>query len=177
MSTIRNYLVVAIALVVAPLWSAGCLADVVLARLSPDTRADAAAIEIKLKSGLIASPLAGKPQSGWIVQSGNSVAAKVRPPERIVELYSGDQNSATVLCRIAVRYYPQANRWQPLLQLVDEPAVVRTPDGWRPVMLATGAPLLIAQTSNDAPNSEGFRQTLQFGLTSGAVSIDAWRVH
>lgn len=176
MMPFRHYAVGMLITVAAALsWPSLVSAETVIARLSTDAPG-ARPIDIALKPDTVASPLAGKPQQGWVVHAGDALRAGAQPADRMIELYSGTTGSASLLCRIVVRYYAENGRWRPQFQLIEEPAFERTKDGWKPVMLPHGAPHLMTQTGSEMPNSEGFKGTLRFGLAGGPISIDAWRV-
>lgn len=169
----RLLVLLAAILLSAAWWPSTAMAAVTLAVLGPDNN-DAKAVDIELKPDLVAAPFAGKPHGGWVLQGGETVTDARQPPDRVIELYT--ENSRSLLCRIGVRYFADAKGWRPRLQLIDEPPVVATPDGWRPVVLPSGTPLVIAQTGGDLPNSQGYKATIRFGLVGSPVAIDAWQV-
>ena len=171
--TPRLFVLVVAILLSAAWWPSTATAAVTLAVLRPDS-GDAKPVAIEVKQDIVLAPFAGKPHAGWVLQGGKTVNDSRRPPDRIIELYTG--NGQSVLCRVAVRYFADGADWRPRLQLIDEPAVVATPDGWRPVALPSGAALVIAQTGGDLPNSQGYKATIRFGLVGSPVAIDAWQV-
>lgn len=150
-------------------------ADVVLAKLAPAT-AKATVVEIQSVADLKPSPLRGKAHAGWVLQPGEALKRDTRPGDRIIELYTGGAHNLALLCRVWVRYFPRDSRWIPQFQLIEEPAVALTAQGWKPVVLPQGTPLLIAQTGGLLANAEGFKPALEFGLVAGTMSIDAWWV-
>lgn len=171
--TPRLLVLLAVILLSAAWWPSTATAAVTLAVLRPDNN-DVKAVDIELKTDLVAAPFAGRPHGEWVLQGGEAVTNARRPPDRVIELYTGDGRS--LLCRVGVRYFAAANGWRPRLQLIEEPVVVATPGGWRPVVLPSGTPLIIAQTGNDLPDSQGYKATIRFGLVGGTVAIDAWQV-
>lgn len=166
------YLLAAI-LLSAAWWPSTATAAVTLAVLRPDS-GDAKPAAIELKADFVPAPFAGKAHGGWVLQGGKTVTDSRRPPDRVIDLYTA--NGRNLLCRVGVRFFADGDGWRPRLQLIDEPAVVATPDGWRPVALPSGAALVIAQTGGDLPNSQGYKTTIRFGLVGSPVAIDAWQV-
>ena len=76
-----------------------------------------------------------------------------------------------------VRYFRNAEGlWVPHFRLDEEPLVRREGNRWVPLLQERGLPTLIVLTSSTLPNAEGFYPALEFGLTTGPLSIDLWRV-
>jgi len=134
--------------------------------------------KIELKAGLVASPDKGKPQAKWIIRAGNALKSEVQPGDRTVNFYqsTGIQQSS-LLFIVKVRYYQYAaGRWLPRFLLNEEPLVIRKDGGWQPLNSVQGVASLIEQTGTALPNAEGYFPSLEFGMTTGAISIDAWLV-
>jgi hypothetical protein len=104
--------------------------------------------KIELKDGLVTSPEKGKPQTKWIIRAGDALKSEVHPGDRSVNFYQATGAENTLLFVVKVRYYQNA----------------------------TGVPSLIVRTGTALPNAEGYFPSLEFGMTTGATSIDAWLV-
>jgi hypothetical protein len=134
--------------------------------------------KIELKDGLVVSPDKGKPQAKWIIRAGDALKSAVQPGDRIVNFYqtTGTQQS-TLLFIVKARYYQYAaGRWLPRFLLNEEPLVMRKDGRWQPLTSVQGIASLIVQTGTALPNAEGYFPSLEFGMTTGATSIDAWLV-
>jgi hypothetical protein len=133
--------------------------------------------KIEVKNGLVASPDKGKPQAKWIIRAGDALKSEVQPGDRSVGFYQGADNERTLLFVIKVRYYRNPEgRWVPQFLLNEEPLVIRKNGRWQPLTTVQGVPSLIVQTGTALPNAEGYFPSLEFGITTGATSIDAWLV-
>ncbi len=133
--------------------------------------------KIEVKGGLVASPDKGKPQAKWIIRAGDALKAGSRPGDRSVNFYQSAGTQSTLLFIIKVRYYQNgAGRWVPQFLLNEEPLVMRKNRGWQPLTTVQGVPSLIVRTGTALPNAEGYFPSLEFGMTTGATSIDAWLV-
>ena len=117
-----------------------------------------------------ADPIAAFPT--WKLKPGDPIRADARPPDRIVELYSGTVLAPSLLCRVLLRYYASDSGWTPQFQLDDEPAVARVNGRWQPLGGIAG----LVRFGNTLPNAEGFFPTIEFGLGAGSLSIVAWQV-
>jgi len=134
--------------------------------------------KIELKDGLVVSPDKGKPQAKWIIRAGDAFKSAVQPGDRTVNFYqsTGIQQS-TLLFIVKVRYYQnRAGYWLPQFLLNEEPLVMRKNGRWQPLTSVQGVASLIVQTGTALPNAEGYFPSLEFGMTTGATSIDAWLV-
>jgi len=112
----------------------------------------------------------------WTLTPGDAVRGDIRPPDRVVELYSGTREAPSLLCRIVLRYYPSASGWMPQLRLEEEPVVAPVGGRWQPLALAGGLAGALVRHGNALPNAEGFFPALEFGLSAGSLSIVAWQV-
>jgi hypothetical protein len=112
----------------------------------------------------------------WSLRPIEPVAARTRPDDRVIELYTGTPAAPTLLCRVLVRYYPSRSGWLPYFQLNEEPLLARINGQWQPIELMPGSPALIAQKGNTVPTPEGFFPSLEFGLTVAALPIVGWQV-
>jgi hypothetical protein len=133
--------------------------------------------KIELKAGLVVSPEKGKPQTKWIIRAGDALKSEVQPGDRTVNFYQSADTQSTLLFIVKVRYYQNATgRWVPQFLLNEEPLVIRINGRWQPLITAQGVSSLIVQTGTALPNAEGYFPSLEFGITTGATSIDAWLV-
>ncbi|MGA9033620.1 MAG: hypothetical protein WB402_13985 [Sulfuricaulis sp.] len=133
--------------------------------------------KIELKDGLVASPEKGKPQTKWIIRAGDALKSEVQPGDRSVNFYQSTGAQNTLLFIVKVRYYQNATgRWVPQFLLNEEPLVIRKNGRWLPLTTVQGVPNLIEHTGTALPNAEGYFPSLEFGMTTGATSIDAWLV-
>jgi hypothetical protein len=133
--------------------------------------------KIELKAGLVASPEKGKPQTKWIIRAGDTLKSEVQPGDRNVNFYQSTDTQSTLLFIVKVRYYQNATgRWVPQFLLNEEPLVIRKNGRWQPLTTVQGVPSLIVQTGTALPNAEGYFPSLEFGMSTGATSIDAWLV-
>ena len=133
--------------------------------------------KIEMKAGLVASPDKGKPQAKWIIRAGDALKSEVQPGDRSVNFYQSTGTQSTLLFIVKVRYYQNATgRWVPQFLLNEEPLVIRKNGRWLPLTSVQGVPNLIARTGTALQNAEGYFPSLEFGMTSGAISIDAWLV-
>lgn len=124
-----------------------------------------------------ASPTRGKPVLKWTIRAGDTLKAAARPTARAVELYSGTATQPVLVCRVIVNYFRNRDElWVPHFRLEEEPLVTRQGNRWVPLSTVRGIPTLIVLTSSTLPNPEGFYPSLEFGLTTGLLSIDLWVV-
>ena len=133
--------------------------------------------KIELKAGLVASPDMGKPQTKWIIRAGDALKSEVQPGDRSVNFYQSTGTQSILLFIVKVRYYQNATgQWVPQFLLNEEPLVIRKNGRWLPLTTVQGVPSLIVRTGTAIPNAEGYFPSLEFGITTGATSIDAWLV-
>ena len=133
--------------------------------------------KIEVKDGLVASPDKGKPQAKWIIRTGDALKSDVQPGDRTVNFYQSTGTQSTLLFIVKVRYYQNAaGRWAPQFLINEEPLVIRKNGRWQPLTTVQGVPSLIVQTGTALPNAEGYFASLEFGMSTGATSIDAWLV-
>ncbi|MCR4333209.1 MAG: hypothetical protein NUV34_10995 [Sulfuricaulis sp.] len=132
---------------------------------------------IEMKAGLVASPDKGKPQAKWIIRAGDALKSQAQPGDRTVNFYQSTDTQSTLLFFVKVRYFQYvAGRWAPQFQLNEEPLVIRKNGGWQPLTTVQGVTSLIVRTGTALPNAEGYFPSLEFGMATGAISIDAWLV-
>lgn len=112
----------------------------------------------------------------WKLTPAAPLPAGAPPNNRLIDLYTGTATAPVLLCRVLVRYYRDRSGWMPYFQLNEEPLLTRVNGRWQPIELAPGIPALIAQKGNAVPTPEGFFPSLEFGLTSGSLTIVGWRV-
>jgi hypothetical protein len=140
-------------------------------------RGNSRALEIKVAPGATISPLSGARPQRWVLRPGDSIAAGTRPPDRLVELYSGTAQSHALICKVGLRYVrAPSGLWVAHFQLIEEPLVARQGDRWVPITTLQGAQNLIVLTSSTLPNAEGFYPALEFGFTNEAPPLDFWVV-
>lgn len=134
---------------------------------------------IELKSGVVESKDKGRMRDKWIIRAGDALSSPIRPGERAVNFYKTMGGGSTLLFIVKARYYQRGDgKWSPRFQLNEEPLVMRGPDGkWKPLTVIQGVPSLIVQTGSALPNAEGYMALLEFGFTTGGMSIDAWAVN
>jgi hypothetical protein len=133
--------------------------------------------KIETRGGLVISPDKGKPQQQWIIRAGEAIKSDSRPGERAVNFYQGSGNQTVLLFIVKARYYPSDDgKWVARFQLNEEPLVARVNGRWQALTSVSGVPGLIARTGAALPNAEGYFSALEFGFTTGAISIDAWLV-
>jgi len=111
----------------------------------------------------------------WIIKP-QPVKRDSRPPERIVELYTGTPAAPALLCRVWLRYYAGASGWVPHFRLEEEPLVARVHGRWQPLELIRGAGGVLVLHGGTLPNAEGYYPRLEFGSSVGPVAIVAWQV-
>lgn len=132
---------------------------------------------VELKAGLATSPEKGKPQAKWIIRAGDAFKAGPRPDDRSVNFYQGAGTHFNLLFIVKVRYYQNGTgRWVPQFLINEEPLVIRQDGRWQPLTTVQGVPNLIVQTGSALPNAEGYFPSLEFSMSTGAMSIDAWQV-
>ncbi len=132
--------------------------------------------EIKNKLGTFQSSYKDK-AIGWTIRQGEPVQAKTAPSARQIDFYQLNGRDYELLCTVEVKYFPEkSGRWLPRYRINQEMLFVKEGDKWRPLKMIDGIASLIQYTSNQFPNIEGYYPTLDFGLTTGAITIDAWKV-
>lgn len=112
----------------------------------------------------------------WKLQPGDPVRAEPRPPDRVIELYTGTLQAPSLLCRVLLRYYAGRAGWTPHFRLEQEPLLAKVNGRWQPFELIRGAAGALVQHGSVLPNAEGFFPTLEFGLSAGLLPIVAWQV-
>lgn len=132
---------------------------------------DPVALEITDKPGAQpVNPIATSDR--WTFQPGDTLSVANRPPDRVVELYSGTKLAPFLLCRVRLRYYPGADGWVPQFRLDDEPAVALVDGRLQTAGNING----LVRYGGTLPNADGFFPTIEFGLGAGSLAIVAWWV-
>ncbi|HEX7045585.1 MAG TPA: hypothetical protein VF203_13345 [Burkholderiales bacterium] len=123
---------------------------------------------VQLAKTVVAAPT-------WIIEP-EPVERAARPPERVVELYTGTPSAPALLCRVWLRYYARASGWVPYFRLEEEPLLARVHGRWQPLELIRGAGGVLVLHGSTVPNAEGYYPRLEFGSSVGPVAIVAWQV-
>ena len=133
-------------------------------------------IPIRDRVGKFPAPAAGKPQSSWILTSGDARKSATPPPERIVRLYHSVNRQLVLLCTLQVQYSPHNGKWIPAYRM--EERFVLAPDGkqMKPLPSGMGEIDLVVTPGFSLPNVNGFSTQLEFSLPFRRVAIDAWEV-
>ncbi|HEY8555347.1 MAG TPA: hypothetical protein VIL43_12510 [Burkholderiales bacterium] len=111
----------------------------------------------------------------WIIEP-HPLEQAARPPERVVELYTGTPAGPALLCRVWLRYYATDSGWVPHFRLEEEPLVARVHGRWQPLELIRGAGGVLVLHGTTVPNADGYYPRLEFGSSTGPVAIVAWQV-
>jgi len=114
----------------------------------------------------------------WRVFGGTVLG---RPPASsepvLVELHGTVGTDRKLIVRIWVRYYQTRSGWQPMYKLSQEPVVIKTPGGWKPLFDSPVSPELVDILNwQQHPNPAGFRPYLDFRMYRSKVSIDSWEI-
>ena len=153
------------------------LAAPVIMVLESRAQDDNVQAQIEAVPDLVTSPFAGKLSPKWVVLPGEAIVSDRRPADRVVHLFRKVGLQQSLICSINLRYFPDRHgAWVPQFQIVEQPAVARRNGRWVPIQQLQGIASLIVLTSSTLPNAEGFYPSLEFGLTVGMTSIDAWIV-
>ncbi|MGW8248767.1 MAG: hypothetical protein ACWGOV_11750 [Acidiferrobacterales bacterium] len=151
------------------------LPDRIMAVTVPNLQADRDHFDIPLSKtkGQVA-PLA---LSGTWRIFGGTVLTK--PPASLepvlVELHGMVGTDRKLIVRVWVRYYPTNKGWQPLYKLSQEPVVIKTPGGWKPLFDSPVSPELVDILNlQQHPTPAGYRAWLDFKMYRNKVSIDSW---
>ena len=175
----RTHLWVALLAAVASafLVPATVLAAPVIMVLQSRVQGENVQAQIEAVPDIVTSPFAGKLSPKWAVLPGQAIVSTQRPVDRVVHLFRKVGLQQSHICSINLRYYPdRQGGWVPHFQMDEQPAVVRRNGRWVPIKQLQGIASLIVLTSSTLPNAEGFYPSLEFGLTVGMTSIDAWVV-
>ncbi len=158
------------------LFAAAVSADTTLLVVQREA-AGAKALPIVDKPATVESPQAGALSIGWSISAGEVVRGRDRPADRQVDFYQGKPGpQRELLCTLLVRYFPVSEGWAPRYRLREELFFMRQGERWVPLKTIDGEPSVIIQMGNTLPNVEGYYPSLRFGLTTGPITIDAWRV-
>lgn len=135
--------------------------------------APAAAIELQILD-VAGARLADRSATAatWKLKPGDTLRGETRPPDRVVDVFSGTRLAPSLLCRVVVHYYAGDSGWVPRYRLDDEPAVAFVNGRWQPIGGIAG----LVRHGGVLPNADGFFPAIEFGLSSGALTIVAWRV-
>ncbi len=125
-----------------------------------------------------ASPIA---KSGvWRIYGGTILEQPLSSKPFTVELWGTAGSSYKLIVRVVVKYFATTNNgsqgWQPMYQLSQEPVMIRTPSGWKPLMDSTESPEIFDVTNRQEHSLEGYRRYLDIKAYQRAVSIDSWKV-
>jgi hypothetical protein len=170
---------IALMLVIASAFTAptAVLAAPVIMVLQSRTQGENVQAQIKAVSDMVTSPFVGKLSPKWAVLPGEAITSARRPADRVVHLFRKVGLQQSHICSINLRYFPdKEGAWVPHFQVDEQPAVARRNGRWVPIKQLQGISSLIVLTSSTLPNAEGFYPSLEFGLTIGMTSIDAWIV-
>ena len=114
----------------------------------------------------------------WRIYGGTQLykqPSNLRPT--IVELHGKVGEERKLMARVVVQYFKNADgKWQPMFLLSQEPLMVRTPSGWKPLFDAPESPEILGIQNRDLPNPEGYRPYIDFKAQRGKISIDSWNV-
>lgn len=139
--------------------------------------AGAKALPIVDQPATVESPQAGALSIGWGIGAGEVVRSSARPADRQVDFYQGKSGpQRELLCTLLVRYFAVSEGWAPRYRVHEELFFIRQGERWLPLKSVDGEPSVVIQMSNTVPNVEGYYPSLRFGLTTGPIAIDAWRV-
>jgi len=110
---------------------------------------------------------------------GGTVLTK--PPStldpRLIELHGLVGTDRKLIVRVWVRYYQTTSGWQPMYKLDQEPVMIPTPGGWKPLFDSPVSPEVVEVLNwQQHPNPDGFRSYIDFKLYRSKVSIDSWQV-
>jgi len=93
----------------------------------------------------------------------------------LVELHGMVGTDRKLIVRVWVRYYQTNKGWQPLYKLSQEPVVIKTPGGWKPLFDSPVSPELVDILNRQQhPTPAGYRAWLDFKMYRSKVSIDSW---
>ena len=153
------------------------LPDRILAVTVPNLQAERDHFDIPLnvQKGQVA-PLA---QSGtWRVFGGTVLSTPPASLEPVlVELHGMVGTDRKLIVRIWVRYFPTTLGWQPLYKLSQEPVVIKTPGGWKPLFDSPVSPELVDVLNwQQHPTPDGYRAWIDFRMYRSKVSIDSWEI-
>jgi len=163
----------ALALVFAP--NGGSAADApTLAKLQP-LASTQPSLEIVGRAGLQLSTRVIS-SSDWKLTSADRVAGDVRPADRLIEIYTGTPAAPILLCRVLLHYYPSREGWVPYFQLDQEPLLRRANGRWQAIEIAPGVSGLLVRKGGVLPTAEGFFPALEFGLSSGPLTVVGWQI-
>ncbi len=116
------------------------------------------------------------PSTTWKIKPGDGLTAPARPPDRLIELYTGTLQAPALLARLLLRYYRSSSGWTAHFRLDEEPLVAKVHGRWQPFELIRGTGGALVRHGHALPNAEGFFPTIEFGLSAGLLPIVAWQV-
>ena len=131
---------------------------------------------IRDRVGKFPSPVAGKPQSSWILARGDARKSPGPPPDRVVRLYHSVDKKLVLLCTLQVQYSPHNGKWIPAYRIEERFVLMRDGKHVKPLPSGMGEPDLVVITGTSLPNVHGFYSRLAFNLPARRVTIDAWEV-
>jgi len=95
----------------------------------------------------------------------------------LVELHGEVGPMRKLVVKVMVQYFENARgKWQPMFLLNQEPLIVPTPQGWKPLFDTRESPEIIGVLNRDLPNPQGYRPYVDFKIQRGKIIIDSWNV-
>ena len=170
-----------LALLLLPIGTANAdnynLPDRIMAVTVPNLQADRDHFDIP--PGVEKGQVAPLVLSGTWRVFGGTVLSK--PPASLepvlVELHGMVGTDRKLIVRIWVRYYQTAKGWQPFYKLSQEPVVIKTPGGWKPLFDSPVSPELVDVLNwQQHPTPDGYRAWIDFRMYRSKVSIDSWEI-
>ena len=131
---------------------------------------------IRDRVGRFPSPVAGKPQSSWVLAGGDARKSVKPPPDRVVRLYHSVDKKPVLLCTVQVQYSPHNGKWIPAYRIEERFVLMRNGTQVKPLPSGMGELDLVVLTNSSLPNVHGFYSRLEFSLPSRRVAIDSWEV-
>lgn len=141
----------------------------------PGLQTDPSGIDIPIQFGDgKTTPIAQS--DAWRIFDGSLMEQRPKNLNPImVELHGTVGKVRKIIARVMVRYYQdERGLWQPLYQLNQEPLMVKTPQGWRPLFDTRESPEVLGVMNRGHPNPAGYRPSIDFKVQRGKVSIDSW---
>lgn len=134
-------------------------------------------LPVSIKSGTTKAPKPGQVTERWRITPGHAVKSRTQPAARVVEFYQGQGNRISLVLQVDIRYFrDKTGHWLPHFLPNEIPLVGFDGKQWKPVTQMQGKQNLLVMHGASLPNAEGFYPSLDFGLTLGRSSIDAWTV-
>jgi hypothetical protein len=153
------------------------LPDRIMAVTVPNLQASRDHFDIPLDTATAKGQVEPLALSGiWRIFGGTVLT---KPPASLepvlVELHGMVGTDRKLIVRVWVRYYQTNKGWQPLYKLSQEPVVIKTPGGWKPLFDSPVSPELVDILNlQQHPTPAGYRAWLDFKMYRSKVSIDSW---